>query len=96
MSKTNLFNRSKETYKQIWEDFLRFPKISGSISPNVVSKYTKWKFQIDINLKDKEITLDGTAVKYESVLSQFLNYDGIKLHWNFKLKYYSNIYFFII
>ena len=24
MSKTNIINRSKEAYKQIWEDFLRF------------------------------------------------------------------------
>ena len=86
MSKTDIINRSKEAYKQIWEDFLRF---SGSINPNAVSKYIRWKFQLDINLKDEETTLDGTALKYESVLSQFFNYAGIKLHRKFKLKYYS-------
>ena len=86
MSKTDIINRSKEAYKQIWEDFLRF---SGSINPNAVSKYIRWKFQLDINLKDEETTLDGIALKYESVLSQFFNYVGIKLHWKFKLKYYS-------
>ena len=83
MSKTDIINRSKETYKQIWEDFLRF---SGSINPNAVSKYIRWKFQLDINLKDEETTLDGTALKYESVLSQFFNYAGIKLHRKFKLR----------
>ena len=86
MSKTDIINRSKEAYKQIWEFFLRF---SGSINPNAVSKYIRWKFQLGINLKDEETTLDGTALKYESVLSQFFNYVGIKLHRKFKLKYYS-------
>ena len=85
MSKTDIINRSKEAYKQIWEDFLRF---SGSINPNAVSKYIRWKFQLDINLKDEETTLDDTALKYESVLSQFFNYVGIKLYRKFKLKNY--------
>ena len=86
MSKTDIIHRSKEAYKQIWEDFLRF---SGSINPNAVSKYIRWKFQLDINLKYEETTLDGTSLKYESVLSQIFNYVGIIMHRKFKLKYYS-------
>ena len=60
MSNADFINRSKETDKQIWEDFLWF---SGSINSSTVSKYTKWKPQLDINLKDEEIALDDTALK---------------------------------
>ena len=42
------------------KDFLR---LSVLINPNAVSKYIRWKFQLDMNLKE-EITLDGTALKY--------------------------------
>ena len=86
MAKTCLTNRSKEVYRQLWEDFLIF---SQSIDPNAVSKYIRWKFQLSPNLNDKEITLEGTALKYESILSQFLNHIGIKQHKNFKHKHYS-------
>ena len=71
ISKSDIISRSKEAYKQIWEDFLWF---SGSINHNAVSKYIWWKFQLDINRKDKKITLNGTALKYELRLSQFFNY----------------------
>ena len=85
MAKTCLTNRSKEVYRQIWEDFLIF---SQSIDPNAVSKYIRWKFQLSPNLNDKEITLEGTALKYESILSQFLNHIGVKQHKNFKHMHY--------
>ena len=68
MAKTCLTIRSKEVYRQIWEDFLIF---SQSIDPNAVSKFIRWKFQLSPNLNDKEITLESTALKYESILSQF-------------------------
>ena len=90
MAKTCLTNRSKEVYRQIWEDFLIF---SQSIDLNAVSKYIRWKFQLSPNLNDKEITLEGTALKYESILSQFLNHIGIKQHKNFKHKHYIKLLF---
>ena len=89
MAKTCLTNRSKEVYRQIWEDFLIF---SQSIDPNAVSKYIRWKFQLSTNLNDKEITLEGTALKYESILSQFLNHIGIKQHKNFNISIIQSIF----
>ena len=86
MAKPCLTNGLKVVYRQIWEDFLIF---SQSIDPNDVSKYIRLKFQPNPNLNDKEITLEGTAFKYESMLSQCLNHIGIKLHKNFKHKFYS-------
>ena len=66
MAKTYLTNKSKEIYKQIWDNFLIF---SHFIDPNAVSKYIRWKIQLSQNLNDKKITLEGTALKYESILS---------------------------
>ena len=38
----------------------------------------RWRFKLDPNLTDEEITLESTALKYESILVQFYIYIGIK------------------
>ena len=85
-SKTDIVSRSAEAYRHVWEDFIKF---SLSIDPKTVSNYIKWKFKLDSSLKDEEIILEGTALKYESILVQFFNYIGYKLHRNFWRKYTS-------
>ena len=65
LSKSNLLDRSIGIYKHLWEDFVKF---SLSIDPNGVPKYMRWRFKLDPNLADEEITLESTALKYESIL----------------------------
>ena len=80
LSKTNLIDRSIGIYRHVLEDFVKF---SLSIDPNAVPRYIRWRFKLDSNLTDEEITLEGTALKYESVLAQFFNYIGNKIQRNF-------------
>ena len=68
LSKSNLLDRSIGIYKHVWEDFEKFLLL---IDPNAVPKYMKWRFKLDPNLTDEEITLESTALKYESLLAQF-------------------------
>ena len=79
LSKSNLLDKSIGIYKHIWEDFEKF---LFSIDPNVVPKYMRWRFKLDPNLTGEEITLESTALKYESLLSQFFIYIGIKIEIN--------------
>ena len=83
-AKSNLICRSITIYRHVWEDFVKF---SLSIDPNAVSDYIRWKFKLDSNLTDQEITLEGTSLKYESILVQFFNYIGSKIQRNFNRKY---------
>ena len=88
-AKSNLICRSITIYRHVWEDFVKF---SLSIDPNAVSDYIRWKFKLDPNLTDQEITLEGTSLKYESILVQFFNYIGNKIQRNFNRKYiFTNI-----
>ena len=45
----------------------------------------RWRFKLDPNLADEEITLESTALKYESLLAQFFIYFGIKIERNISL-----------
>ena len=76
LSKTNLIDRSIRIYRHVLEDFVKF---SLSIDPNAIPRYIRWRFKLGPNLTDEEITLEGTAFKYESVLAQFFNYIGNKI-----------------
>ena len=38
----------------------------------------RWRFKLDPNLTDEEITLENTALKYESILAQIFIYIGFK------------------
>ena len=49
----------------------------------------RWKFKLYSNLTGKEITLESTALKYESLLVQFFIYIGIKIERKFNIKYNS-------
>ena len=88
-SKTDLTSRSAEAYRQVWEDFIKF---SSSVDPKAVSSFIKWKFKLDYSLKEEEIILEGTSLKYESILAQFFKHIGYKLHRNFKRKFVSRFY----
>ena len=68
-SKTDIVSRPTEAYRHACEDFIKFLL---SINSKVVSNYIKWKFKLDFRLKDKEIILEGAALKYESILVQLL------------------------
>ena len=82
LSKSSLLDRSIGIYKHVWEDFEKFLL---SINPNAVPKYMRWRFKLDPNLADEEITLESTALKYESLLAQFFIYFGIKIERNISL-----------
>ena len=79
-AKSNLNCRSITIYRHVWEDFVKF---SLSIDPNAVSDYIRWNFKLDPNLTDQEITLEGTSLKYKSILVQFFNYIDNKIQRNF-------------
>ena len=40
------------------------------------------RFKLDPNLTNEEITLESTALKFESILAQFFIYIGIKIQRN--------------
>ena len=81
-AKSSPICRSKAIYRHVWEDFVKF---SLSIDQNAVSDYIRWKFKLDPNLTDQEITLEGTTLKYESILVQFFDYiNKIQRYFNWK------------
>ena len=69
LTKADLAHRSVEMYKHVLDDFIKF---SSTIDSNLVSKYIKWKFKLDSNLKDEQIILEGTSLKYFSILAQLI------------------------
>ena len=88
LSKTNLIDRSIGIYRHVLEDFVKF---SLSIDPNSVPRYIRWRFKLDSNLTDEETTLEGTALKYESILAHFFNYIRNKIQRTFNRKYNSKM-----
>ena len=45
------------------------------------------KFKLDPNLKNQEITFEGTSLKYESILVQFFDFFDNKVQRDFNRKY---------
>ena len=86
-TKANLTPVSIGYYRQIWQDFIMF---SGSMNPDYVSKFLRWRFKFNRKHTDDEITLEGIALKYESVLGQFFRHQNIKLDIKFNKKIKEN------
>ena len=86
LTKADLAHRSVEMYKHVLDDFIKF---SSTINSNLVSKYIKWKFKLNSNLKDEQIILEGTSLKYFSILAQFFRFIGHKINYTFLRKHYS-------
>ena len=82
-TKANLTPVSIGYYRQIWQDFIMF---SGSMNPDYVSKFLRWRFKFNRKHTDDEITLEGIALKYESVLGQIFRHQNIKLDIKFNKK----------
>ena len=59
-------------FKSLQTRLRDFNKFWLSIDPAAVLKYLRWKFNLDSNLEDKDIILQGTALKYLIILTQFL------------------------
>ena len=59
-------------FKSLQTRLRDFNRFSLSIDPAAVPKYLRWKFNLDSNLEDKDIILQGTALKYLSIWLNFL------------------------
>ena len=86
LSKSKIGSRSADVYKQVCQDFLDF---SGTIDCNDVSQFIRSKFKFDFSIKDDEITLKGTSLKYMCILEQLFKFIGERLDHKFKKEYYD-------